>query len=145
MSSPIRALLLIVPGQFCLRSCNCSMVVQDSLTCVGLCFFSLDHVQKCFRFLMITSVSLIRPQFPEHSLSKLNERLILFRHDYDSPNILQIINAASEVTQDTLVEIVMSGKCCKSLERNGMKKGLLCTYRLFCVPFICHLYYLSFI
>ncbi|KAK4320510.1 hypothetical protein Pmani_008632 [Petrolisthes manimaculis] len=46
--------------------------------------------------------------FPDHSLNKLNERLLLYRHDYDSPNILQIINAASEVTQDSLVEIVMS-------------------------------------
>ncbi|XP_069976197.1 serine/threonine-protein kinase D3, partial [Penaeus vannamei] len=59
--------------------------------------FLRAHVRLVFSF-----------QFPEHSLNKLNERLILFRHDYDSPNILQIINAASEVTQDTLIEIVMS-------------------------------------
>ena len=43
-------------------------------------------------------------------MNKLNERLLLFRHDYDSPNILQMINAASEVTQDSLVEIVLSGE-----------------------------------
>ncbi|KAB7493724.1 hypothetical protein Anas_07394 [Armadillidium nasatum] len=47
-------------------------------------------------------------EFPEHGLNKLNERLLLFRHDYASTNILQMINAASEVAQDALVEIVMS-------------------------------------
>lgn len=48
-------------------------------------------------------------QFADHNLTKLNERLLLFRHVYDTPNILQMINSAAEVEQDSLVEIVMSG------------------------------------
>ncbi|KAG8222015.1 hypothetical protein J437_LFUL002776, partial [Ladona fulva] len=36
------------------------------------------------------------------------ERLLLFRHDFSSPNILQLINSASEVTDDTTVEVVLS-------------------------------------
>ncbi|KAA0202214.1 hypothetical protein HAZT_HAZT003592 [Hyalella azteca] len=47
--------------------------------------------------------------FADHGLTKLNERLLLFRHVYDTPNILQMINSAAEVEQDSLVEIVMSG------------------------------------
>lgn len=50
-------------------------------------------------------------QYPEHNLNRLNERLILFRHDYGSTNILLPINAASEVTEGTLVEIIVSGQC----------------------------------
>lgn len=49
-------------------------------------------------------------QCPEHGVSRLNERLLLFRHDYTYPNILQIINCPSDITDETLVEIVLSGK-----------------------------------
>lgn len=69
---------------------------------------TVNASQLTLKTLKDRACEFINTKFPEHSLSKLNERLILFRHDYDSPNILQIINAASEVTQDTLVEIVMS-------------------------------------
>lgn len=51
----------------------------------------------------------IDKKFPEHGLNRLNERLLLFRHDYNSPNILQLINAASEVHDETLVEVILSG------------------------------------
>lgn len=69
---------------------------------------TVNASQLTLKTLKDRACEFINTKFPEHSLSKLNERLILFRHDYDSPNILQIINAASEVTQETLVEIVMS-------------------------------------
>ncbi|GFS47579.1 hypothetical protein TNCV_3133761 [Trichonephila clavipes] len=49
-------------------------------------------------------------KFPEHNLNRLTERLILFRHDYTTTNILHPINVASEVSEGTLVEIVVSGK-----------------------------------
>ncbi|XP_042210693.1 serine/threonine-protein kinase D3-like isoform X4 [Homarus americanus] len=69
---------------------------------------TVNASQLTLKTLKDRACEFINSKFPDHSLNKLNERLILFRHDYDSPNILQIINAASEVTQDTLVEIVMS-------------------------------------
>lgn len=49
-------------------------------------------------------------QCPEHGVSRLSERLLLFRHDYSSPNILQLVNSASEINDETLVEIVLTGK-----------------------------------
>ncbi|RWS30043.1 serine/threonine-protein kinase D1-like protein [Leptotrombidium deliense] len=48
-------------------------------------------------------------QFPDHGLNRLNERLILFKHDYSSENILLPINVASDITDGSLVEIVVSG------------------------------------
>lgn len=47
-------------------------------------------------------------QIPDNGLSRLGERILLFRHDYCSPNVLQLINAASDVTDETLVEIVLT-------------------------------------
>jgi protein kinase D len=49
-------------------------------------------------------------QFPDHGLTRLNERLLLFRHDYGSANILQHINSAAEIMDETLVEIVLSAQ-----------------------------------
>lgn len=36
---------------------------------------------------------------------------MLFRHDYNSPNVLQLVNAASEVIDETLIEIVLTANC----------------------------------
>lgn len=41
-------------------------------------------------------------------MSHLAERLLLFRHDYKSPNILQLVNSASDVIDETLIEIVLT-------------------------------------
>lgn len=35
---------------------------------------------------------------------------MLFRHDYSSENMLLPINAVSDVTEDSVVEIVVSGR-----------------------------------
>lgn len=53
---------------------------------------------------------IVFPQYPDHGLNRLTERLLLFRHDYNSQNMLLPINAASDVTDSSLVEIVVSGK-----------------------------------
>nr|CAD7195172.1 unnamed protein product [Timema douglasi] len=47
---------------------------------------------------------------PDHGLTRLNERLLLFRHDYNSTNILQLINSASEIVDETLVEVVLTAQ-----------------------------------
>ena len=53
----------------------------------------------------------IPPQLPDNGLSQLANRLLLFRHDYNSPKVLQLVNAASEIIDDTLVEIVLTANC----------------------------------
>ncbi|CAG7785747.1 unnamed protein product [Allacma fusca] len=57
----------------------------------------------------LTKISHKNKKLPDHGLNRLNERLLLFRHDYSSTNILQMINSASEINDDTLVEIVLTG------------------------------------
>lgn len=48
-------------------------------------------------------------QCPEHGVNRLSDRLLLFRHDYTSPNVLQLINSASEILDETVVEIILTG------------------------------------
>ena len=59
--------------------------------------------------LRVLSAVLCVMQFPDHGLNRLNERLILFKHEYHSENMLLPINVASDVTEGALVEIVVSG------------------------------------
>lgn len=42
-------------------------------------------------------------------MNRLSDRLLLFRHDYTSPNVLQLINSASEILDETVVEIILTG------------------------------------
>ncbi|XP_022249184.1 serine/threonine-protein kinase D1-like isoform X1 [Limulus polyphemus] len=47
-------------------------------------------------------------KFPDHGLNRLSERLLLLRHDYSSENMLLPINVASDVADNTVVEIILS-------------------------------------
>jgi protein kinase D len=69
-------------------------VESGSLTLKSLKEFACDFISnKC----------------PDHGLSQLFERLLLFKHDYNSINILQLITNTTEVVDETLVEIIISG------------------------------------
>ncbi|XP_055384827.1 serine/threonine-protein kinase D3 [Condylostylus longicornis] len=50
----------------------------------------------------------INTKIPDNGLSRLSERLLLFRHDYNSANVLQLVNSAAEVIDETLIEIVLT-------------------------------------
>ncbi|KOB51801.1 Protein kinase c, partial [Operophtera brumata] len=55
-------------------------------------------------------------QIPDNGLNRLADRILLFRHDYCSPNVLQLINCATDVIDETLVEIVLTAnrELCKN-------------------------------
>uniref|UniRef100_A0A336M6P4 protein kinase C n=1 Tax=Culicoides sonorensis TaxID=179676 RepID=A0A336M6P4_CULSO len=50
----------------------------------------------------------INTKIPDNGVNHLANRLLLFRHDYNSINVLQLINAASEIVDETVVEIVLT-------------------------------------
>ncbi|RZF33878.1 hypothetical protein LSTR_LSTR009902 [Laodelphax striatellus] len=52
----------------------------------------------------------INTKCPEHGVNRLADRLMLFRHDYSSPNILHLVYSASEVTDETLIEIILTAQ-----------------------------------
>ncbi|XP_035217433.1 serine/threonine-protein kinase D1-like isoform X1 [Stegodyphus dumicola] len=48
-------------------------------------------------------------KFPDHGISKLDQRLIFFRHDYNFENILVPVSTVSDVFDNGLIEIVLAG------------------------------------
>ncbi|CAH0728689.1 unnamed protein product, partial [Brenthis ino] len=54
------------------------------------------------------AVKFVYEKIPDNGLNRLSDRILLFRHDYCSPNVLQLINSATDVTDETLVEIVLT-------------------------------------
>ncbi|KAJ0173412.1 hypothetical protein K1T71_010561 [Dendrolimus kikuchii] len=54
------------------------------------------------------AVKFLNEKIPDNGLNRLADRILLFKHDYCSPNVLQLINSATDVTDETLVEIVLT-------------------------------------
>ena len=52
--------------------------------------------------------SFVDRKFPEHGFYSLVDKILLFRHDNNSPNILQHISSPTDVKDGCLVEIVLS-------------------------------------
>ena len=50
----------------------------------------------------------IDQKFAEHRVSRLVDRLVLFRHDYSSPNILQLLTSATDLYDGCILEGVVS-------------------------------------
>ncbi|CAN7988863.1 unnamed protein product, partial [Ixodes hexagonus] len=51
---------------------------------------------------------LVCSRFPEHGLNRLNERLLLLRLDCENRNTLLPVSSASDVTEGTVLEVVVS-------------------------------------
>lgn len=68
---------------------------------------STDLTLKSIKTLVCTFIS---EKFPEHGISRVGERILLFKHDYTASNILQMLNSVSEVTEGCIVEVVMTGQ-----------------------------------
>ncbi|BES90417.1 Serine threonine-protein kinase D [Nesidiocoris tenuis] len=77
-------------------------LIRDTLT--------VDTSNLNLRVLKEHACEFINSKCPDHGINRLLERLLLFRHDYSVPNILQIINCASDVVDETLVEIVLTAQ-----------------------------------
>ncbi|CAH4034151.1 unnamed protein product [Pieris brassicae] len=54
------------------------------------------------------AVKFVHDKIPDNGLNRLSDRILLFRHDYCSPNVLQLVNSSTDVTDETLVEIVLT-------------------------------------
>ncbi|XP_014247256.1 serine/threonine-protein kinase D1 [Cimex lectularius] len=78
-------------------------LIRDTVT--------VDTSNLTLKVLKEHACEFINAKCPEHGVNRLNERILLFRHDYSIPNILQIINCASDVIDETLVEIVLTAQC----------------------------------
>ncbi|XP_077527897.1 serine/threonine-protein kinase D3-like [Haemaphysalis longicornis] len=71
---------------------------------------TIDSTNANIDSLKEVACNMILTKLPQHGLSRLQERLILFRHDYGNANILLPVTSAADVTEGCLVEAVISGK-----------------------------------
>ncbi|KAL3287930.1 hypothetical protein HHI36_002386 [Cryptolaemus montrouzieri] len=52
----------------------------------------------------------INSKVPDHGINRIEDRILLFRHEYNTNNILQFVNSASDIVDESLIEIVLTGK-----------------------------------
>ncbi|XP_051167068.1 serine/threonine-protein kinase D1 [Leptopilina boulardi] len=71
---------------------------------------TVDSSQLTLKSLKEFACDFINSKCPDHGLSQLFDRLLLFKHDYNSINILQLITNAMEIVDETLVEIVLTAQ-----------------------------------
>lgn len=57
-------------------------------------------------------------QFPECGFYGMYDKILLFRHDPTSENILQLVKTASDIQEGGLIEVVLSGSKLFSLSIN---------------------------
>ncbi|GAU96482.1 hypothetical protein RvY_07919 [Ramazzottius varieornatus] len=68
-----------------------------------------SYADLSLRTLKERATLFVERSFPNHGIKKLQDRLLLYRHDSSTENILQMLQVASEVSNGTLLEIVISG------------------------------------
>ncbi|KAL0114046.1 hypothetical protein PUN28_011397 [Cardiocondyla obscurior] len=77
-------------------------LIRDTVT--------VDSSTLTLKALKDLACDFINTKCPEHGLNHLFERLILFKHDYNSTNVLQLVTNATEVVDETLIEIVLTAQ-----------------------------------
>lgn len=50
------------------------------------------------------------PQFPECGFYGLYDKILLFKHDPTSANLLQLVRSVADIQEGDLVEVVLSGE-----------------------------------
>ncbi|OQR76368.1 Serine/threonine-protein kinase D3-like [Tropilaelaps mercedesae] len=71
---------------------------------------SIESCDLNLKSLKDLACNFVDRKFPDHGLTRLPERLLLFRHDYSAEALLVPINSVSEISEGTLVEVVVSQK-----------------------------------
>ncbi|XP_071748485.1 serine/threonine-protein kinase D3 isoform X3 [Lepeophtheirus salmonis] len=70
----------------------------------------MDSAELTLKSLKEKACQFLEDKVPEHGIKRLSERLLLYRHDHGSSNVLQIINAVTDILEDTIVEIVVNAQ-----------------------------------
>merc|ERR1711971_1457423 len=75
-------------------------LVKDKIT--------VDVTDLTLKSLKTLAVSFVNEKFHEHEITRLAERLLVFRHDYSSENILQTVNSVTDVKEGAVIELVLN-------------------------------------
>ncbi|KAG9336118.1 hypothetical protein JZ751_002465 [Albula glossodonta] len=70
-----------------------------------------DTVVRCFMSACLSA------RFPECGFFGMYDKILLFRHDLSSENILQLLTSAEDIHEGDLIEVVLSGE--RSMTHSG--------------------------
>merc|ERR1711971_914608 len=68
----------------------------------------VDVTDLTLKSLKTLAVSFVNEKFHEHEITRLAERLLVFRHDYSSEKILQTVNSVTDVKEGAVIELVLN-------------------------------------
>lgn len=77
-------------------------LIRDTVS-AEVCSLNLKSIKEL-------ACDFINSKIPDHGLTRLLDRLLLFRHDYNSSNVLLLVNAVSDIVDETVVEIVLAAQ-----------------------------------
>ncbi|KAG8180693.1 hypothetical protein JTE90_006251 [Oedothorax gibbosus] len=76
-------------------------LLKDTLT-ISANEFTIEKLKEL-------ACNFLDKKFPDHGISKLEQRLLFFRHDYNFDNILLPIVTPADILENGLIEVVLSG------------------------------------
>lgn len=71
---------------------------------------TVDSASLNLKSIKSKACDFICEKFPQNGLTRLDERILLFKHDYKSTNILQMVNAVTDIQEDVIIEVVISAQ-----------------------------------
>jgi len=70
---------------------------------------TVDSTDLTLKSIKTLACTFINEKFPDHEITRIGERLMVFRHDYaNTDNILQMINSVTEVQEGIIVEVILN-------------------------------------
>lgn len=73
---------------------------------------------------MLTAPPSVAPQIPECVFYGMYEKILLFRHDQSSDNVLQLLRSASQIQEGDVVEAVLSGETGGRVVKNLIRSSV---------------------
>uniref|UniRef100_A0A8D8W7N4 Serine/threonine-protein kinase D3 n=1 Tax=Cacopsylla melanoneura TaxID=428564 RepID=A0A8D8W7N4_9HEMI len=77
-------------------------LIRDTVS-AEICSLNLKSIKEL-------ACNFINTKLPDHGLTRLLDRLLLFRHDYNASNVLLIVNSVSDIVDETVLEIVLAAQ-----------------------------------
>jgi len=69
---------------------------------------TVECTDLTLKSIKVLACNFINEKFVEHGITRLPERVMVFKHDVTTTNVLQMINSAGDVQEDTIVEVVLN-------------------------------------
>ncbi|KAL4134739.1 hypothetical protein QTP88_006459 [Uroleucon formosanum] len=104
-------------------------LVRDSVT--------LNASSFTLRTLKEAACDYVNIKCPDHGLTRLAERILLFRHNYSCDQILVPVNNVIDISDETIIEIILSGQSLSEEYESSVIKPHSLTVHSYKTPTFC--------